>query len=251
VNNDAKDIIGRLRATNVLLLLLHVEEFTFLLDDTLRSLLDEYRPLFQRMTDLVSGLANFGDMKSELLSSIDDVLDPHSNTYYTRDYLDMLLSLYGGRKDVEQMHYENVPAIRATGQNSVVQWKMSILARVYGKRPEFCPVALRNRVATFISLNVCELLQSVMWVRIEFYSCYPRVALLPLEEGWSAFCKIVCDVGGGSRSFDPQSLAVSSLRSWQFSDIVRASLEKRQDDMPNKEAFAKAVIEVDEVMKVV
>jgi hypothetical protein len=220
VNNDAKDIIGRLRATNVLLLLLHVEEFTFPLDDILRSLLDEYRPQLQRMTDLVSGLANFGDMKSELLSSIDDVLDPHSNTYYTRDYLDMLLSLYGGRKDIERMHYENIPAFRP-------------------------------RVATLINLNVCELLQSVMWIRIAFYSCYPRVMLLPLEEGWVAFCKIVCDVGSGSRFFDPQSLAATSLRSWRLSEIVRASLEKGQDDMPHKEAFTKAVIEVDEAMKVV
>jgi hypothetical protein len=217
VNNDAKDIIGRLRATNVLLLLLHVEEFTFPLDDNLRSLLDEYRPQLQRMTDLVSGLANFGDMKSELLSSIDDVLDPHSNTYYTRDYLDMLLSLYGGRKDVERMFYENIPAFR-------------------------------NRVATLVNLNVGELLQSVMWVRIAFYSCYPRVTPLPLEECWVAFCKIVCDVGGGSRFFDSQSLVATSLRSWRLSEIVRAGLEKGQDDMPHREAFAKAIIEVDEAM---
>jgi hypothetical protein len=220
VNNDAKDIVGRFRSTNVLLLLLHVEEFAFPLDDLLRSLLDEYRPPFLRMSDLVSGLANFGDMKSELLSSTDDVLDPLSNTYYTRDYLDMLLSLYGGRKDVERMNYENVPGIR-------------------------------THVATLVNLNVCELLQSVMWVRVAFYSCYPGVDLLPLQEGWFAFCKIVCAVGGSSLSFHPQSLAVSSLRSWRFSDVVRASLEKRQYVMPHKEAFAKAVSEVDEAMKVV
>jgi hypothetical protein len=219
VNNDAKDVIGRLRAINVLLLLLRIETPVFPLDNVIRSLLVEYRPRFLRMIGLVSELAHFGDLRSELLSCADDILDPASSTYYTQDYLDMLLSLYRGREHVLHLNYEDVASVRAV----------------------FIETCL---------LDVTELIQSVLWLRIGFETCYPDGPLLPLREGWPAFCELVCAIGGKPLGVSCHSLIASSLRSWRLSETVVAAREKVETtDMPHKAAFLKSVAEVEAMLE--
>ena len=142
MNNDAKDVIGRLRAINVLLVLLHLDGFAFPLDVAMKAVLSKIRPHLLRVIDLVSELTRFGQLASELQSSIDDILDPDSSTYYTRDYVDMLLSLYRGSEDSVRLNYEDKASVQAA----------------------LIEVCLANVGALF---------QSIMWVRIAFYSCYP------------------------------------------------------------------------------
>jgi hypothetical protein len=73
---------------------------------------------------------------------------------------------------------------------------------------------------------------------------------LPLQEGWPAFCELVCTVGAKSFGVSSHSLLTSSLQSWRSSEIVVAALEKAEaTDMPRRAAFLKSVAEVEAMLK--
>lgn len=218
MNNDAKDVVGRLRATNLLLVLSQIERFVFPLDTVLSSILVEHRSRFQQMINVVADIAHFGDMKHELLSSTEDILDPDSTDYYTQEYLDMLLSLYQGKTDLVHFDYDSVPSRNAM-------------------------------LAETCRSNLYALFQSIMWLRIAFYSCYPDIDLTPLNEGWEAFCTVASEIGQQPFGFDRHSLFISSIRSWRDSSLVLAALAKvEKADMPHKVAFFKAIHEVDDIL---
>lgn len=219
MNNDAKDAIGRLRAINMLLLMLRIDRFDFPLDDQLRSVLTEHRPCLLTMVERVADLAHFGETKDELLSCTDDILDPTSNRYYTREYLDMLLSLYRGSRNVQHIQYENIGSVRAV-------------------LTEAC------------CANVSELLQSIIWLRIAFDSCYPDVPLIPLRTGWVSFCELVIAIGGKSLDSSLADLINTSMRSWRFSEAVVATLSNENlDNMPHKNAFLRSFAEVETILQ--
>lgn len=217
MNNDAKDLIGQLRAVNLILVLLQIKQFDFPLDDAIRRLLIEHQRRFHQMVQIVSDLANFEAMRGELLSSLDDILDLESPGYYTQDYLDTLLFLYRGQRELVHPNYTD-------------------------------PLSLRAFLTETCRSKIHDLSHSIMWLRVAFSSYYPDVVLPSLNQGWRAFCTIATDIG--RLSFENGGcLFISSLRSWRFSETVVAALEKvNVGGMPHEAAFFKAVQEVDDCL---
>jgi hypothetical protein len=218
MNNDAKDLVGRLRAVNLILMLLQIERFDFPLDDAICRLLIKHKLRLQQMLQIVSDLTNFGAMREELLSSLDDILDPASPGYYTQDCLDTLLSLYLGRREMVHLNYTD-------------------------------PLSLRAFLTETCQSKTHDLFHSIMWLRLAFSSSYPNVVLPSLSQGWRAFCTIAVNIGRLSFENEGSSLFISSLRSWRFSETVVAALEKvKVGGMPHEAAFFKAVQEVDDIL---
>lgn len=222
MNNDAKDVIGKLRAVNICIILLNMGDYSFPLDGRMREILAEHHPRFLRMIDLVSELARFDGLKHELLSCTDDILDNNSDNFYTRDYVDMLISVYRGGAELYHLRYDDATSVRV-----------------------FLSETCRS--------SASELCQAVIWLRIAFGASYPNLPLSPLREGWSSFCELVREIGGSSLETTPQQLLDLTLRSWRFSETVVAALDRVDTsdtaDMPHKTAFLQSVAEVDTALE--
>lgn len=214
MNNNAQDIIGSLRAVNILLLLLHVERFTFPLDVDLSTILQRYHPRFVDMLDLVSELAQFDDARPELFSAIDDILHRQRSDFYTREYVELLLSVYNHPLEHKRVEFDHVATAR---------------------------VQLANLCVTKVS----ELVRSILWVRVAFRSFYPAQELPALSELWLSFCRQVSEVAAGRLAIHPRVLAVDSLRNWQQSDAVRDAVERVASERSPDDCFAISYAEVD------
>jgi hypothetical protein len=152
-NNDAKDVIGRLRAIFLLLILQRTRTPHFPLDDALRSWLQILRPQFVEMIDIVAELGSFGSSRAELLSCIDDIVDATSTTYYTQDHFERLLSIFADSEIVIRPNYDDEATFKQALRDICIK-------------------------------NMTKLLDSLLWLRIGFFSLEPMTEIAPLKEMW-------------------------------------------------------------------
>jgi hypothetical protein len=94
LTNLAKDIIGYLRAVNVILMLWNIEHFEFPIDNKLEVNLnlhsEELEEILQSVCEVSQAMTIYDDMRS----AIDDIISSKNKSFYDREMVDFLLSLY-------------------------------------------------------------------------------------------------------------------------------------------------------------
>jgi hypothetical protein len=101
LNNDQRDVIGYLRAINVMLLVWNNSPIaTFPLDVEMDKLLQKHRPELERLLHLVCQISRMTSEShySEARSAVDDLLSPEGR-FYDQETLDLLLVLYSGKRN--------------------------------------------------------------------------------------------------------------------------------------------------------
>jgi hypothetical protein len=142
LNNSVKDVIGYLRAVNVVLVLWNFGGLRFPLDSSITGVLSEHEEQFEEILTLVTDTSGASSIMDEMRSAIDDIVDPSKPGFWDREWTTGVLCLYSSKREWVVFHYETVPTFHQ----------------------ELVPILVRVLV---------RLVDSALWLRIDCFERQP------------------------------------------------------------------------------
>ena len=194
LTNSAKDLIGYLRATALILVLWRIWPLQFPLDADISTIMAEHRDKLEEFLQCAGEIAQTHGISSEMRSALDDILAESHPGFYDREAVDLFLSLFSGGRDRLTFSYNDRERFQRETQ--------PIFDRVLGAAVD-----------------------SLLWARAEYYDYDPSGTPQPLSPLLLHFLEVIGSIAPRCAEHPAASQMYSTYVSrWMKSETVATNL---------------------------
>lgn len=194
LNNATKDMIGYMRAVNVVLTLWDIDRIKFPLDSLILTSLSNNKEKLNELLGIISEISQSTPLLNEVRSALDDIVDSSKPDFWDKEWTGAILSLYSKKRELVNFHYED----SATFNN------------------ELRPI--------FIDL-LSQLVSSVLWLRVAYYDRFPDKNLPSAISNFLQAFNIIHSMSPKDVTLLPShELLRFCLSSWFYSETVQSNI---------------------------
>jgi hypothetical protein len=194
LTNSAKDLIGYLRATVLILVVWRIWPLQFPLDADISRIMAGHRDKLEEFLECACEIAQTHGIGSEMRSAVDDILAESNLGFYDQKTVDLFLSLFSGGRDRLTFSYNDRESFQRETQ----------------------PIFDRILEAA---------VDSLLWARAEYYDYDPSGTPQPLSPLLLHFLEVVRSIAPGCAQLPATSeLYLTYVSRWMKCDTVAAYL---------------------------